>query len=141
MPALAGANLIYGLGMLEMAMTMSYPQLVMDAEFAEMIKYSIPGIPINDESLSVEVIDSVGYAKDFLSHKNTFIHRKIQSQPKLMDRRNRTRWLEAGGKSLAERAEMKAREILMNHRPEALPEEVLARLEAIVQDAEAERRT
>ena len=40
LPALAGANLIYGLGMIESGMTFDYGQLVMDNEFAEMIKYA-----------------------------------------------------------------------------------------------------
>ena len=38
MPALAGANLIYGLGMIESGMTFDFGQLVMDDEIARMIK-------------------------------------------------------------------------------------------------------
>jgi trimethylamine--corrinoid protein Co-methyltransferase len=41
LPALAGANLIYGLGMIEMGMTIDYGQLVMDNEFARMIKHVV----------------------------------------------------------------------------------------------------
>ena len=41
---LAGANIIYGLGMLEMGMTISHSQLLMDAEMAEMMLYSMDGI-------------------------------------------------------------------------------------------------
>ncbi len=40
LPALAGANLIYGLGMLESGVTLDFGQLVMDAEFARMIKFA-----------------------------------------------------------------------------------------------------
>ena len=39
LPALAGANLIYGLGMIESGMTFDFGQLVMDDEFAGMIKH------------------------------------------------------------------------------------------------------
>ena len=35
MPALAGANLIYGLGMIESGMTFDFGQLVMDAKLYE----------------------------------------------------------------------------------------------------------
>ncbi|NIO04388.1 MAG: Trimethylamine methyltransferase MttB, partial [Proteobacteria bacterium] len=59
-PALAGANLIYGLGMLEMGMTLSFAQLVMDNEFARMIKHVVKGIPVNDETLAVDVIREIG---------------------------------------------------------------------------------
>ena len=32
LPALTGSNVIYGMGMMEMGMTMSYEQLLTDAE-------------------------------------------------------------------------------------------------------------
>jgi len=41
LPALAGANLIYGLGMLESGVTIDYAQLVMDAEFARMVEFGM----------------------------------------------------------------------------------------------------
>ena len=56
LPALAGANLIYGLGMLESGVTMDYGQLVLDNEIARLIKYTVAGIPVNDETLAVEDI-------------------------------------------------------------------------------------
>ena len=135
---MAGANLIYGLGMIEMGMTIDYGQMVMDNEFARMIKHVVQGIPVNDETLAVDVIQEVGVGKDFLSHENTFKHMKTQSQPKLIDRRTREDW-DAGGKTdLHQRAVEEARYILENHKPEPLPDNVLSTLRSIVQDAEAE---
>ena len=52
MPALAGANLIYGLGMIESGMTFDFGQLVMDNEFAGMIKQCVRGIRVDDEALA-----------------------------------------------------------------------------------------
>ena len=94
---LAGANIIYGLGMLEMGMTISYSQLLMDAEMAEMMLFSMDGIVVNDETLSVDVIKEVGPRSDFLAHMNTFENMYIQSKPKLIDRLTRDRWNEALG--------------------------------------------
>ena len=71
LPALAGANVIYGLGNTETGVTMDYGQMVMDNEFAGMIKYTLQGIPVNDETLAVDVIRDVGHFKDFLSHDHT----------------------------------------------------------------------
>ena len=101
---LAGANIIYGLGMLEMGMTISYSQLLMDAEMAEMMLYSMDGIVVNDETLSVDVIKEVGPRGDFLSHMNTFENMHIQSKPKLIDRLTRDRWKEAGSLDMEARA-------------------------------------
>ena len=138
LPALAGANLIYGLGMIEMGMTIDYGQLVMDNEFARMIKQVVQGIAVNDETLAVDVIHEIGVGKNFLSHDHTFKHMYAQSQPKLIDRRTREDW-EVGGRSdLYQRALEEARYILENHKPDPLPEDVLAAIRSIVEEAEAE---
>ncbi len=135
---MAGANLIYGLGMIEMGMTIDYGQLVMDNEFARMIKYVVQGIAVTDESLAVDVMHEVGVGKDFLSHDHTMKHMRTQSQPKLIDRRTREDW-EAGGKTdLYQRALEEARYILENHKPDPIPDEVLTTIRSIVEEAEAE---
>jgi len=135
---LAGANLIYGLGMIEMGMTIDYGQMVMDNEFARMIKHIVQGIPVNDETLAVDVIHEIGVGKNFLSHDHTFKHMRSQSQPKLIDRRTREDW-EAGGRTdIYQRASEEARYILENHKPEPLPEDVLTTIRSIVEEAEAE---
>lgn len=138
MAALAGANLIYGLGMIESGMTFDYGQLVMDNEIAKMIKYCINGIPVNDKTLSVEVTKEVGPFKDFLTHKNTFENMRIQSQPKLMDRRVRAVWEADGSTTLHERAMVEARRIMETHIPDPLPEGVPEKLRAIVEETEKE---
>ncbi len=138
MTALAGANLIYGLGMLESGVTFDYGQLVMDNEFAEMIKHVVNGIPVNDESLAVDVIGKVGPFQQYLTEKHTFTHMRKMSQPKLIDRRVRSKWDDDGKKSMHEIAKEKAKEILATHKPEPLPGDVLERMRAIVERTERE---
>jgi trimethylamine--corrinoid protein Co-methyltransferase len=135
---LAGANLIYGLGMIEMGMTIDYGQMVMDNEFARMIKYLVQGIPVNDETLAVDVIKEIGVGKDFLSHASTYKHMRTQSQPKLIDRRMREDWQAAGGTDIYQRALEEAKYILENHKPDPLPDTVLSAMRSIVEEAEAE---
>ena len=60
LPALAGANMIYGLGMLDSGMTWDYAQAVMQNEMVRMIVAAIRGIPLTDEDLSLDVIAAVG---------------------------------------------------------------------------------
>ena len=135
---MAGANLIYGLGMIEMGMTIDYGQMVMDNEFARMIKYLVHGIPVNDETLAVDVIKEIGVGKDFLSHASTYKHMRTQSQPKLIDRRMREDWQAAGATDIYQRALEEARYILENHKPDPLPDDVMAAIRSIVEEAEAE---
>ena len=101
-------------------MTIDYGQMVMDNEFAKMIKYVVQGIPVNDETLAVDVIHEVGVGKDFLSHENTYKHMKTQSQPKLIDRRTREDWYAGGQRDMHQRALAEARYILENHKNWAL---------------------
>jgi len=136
--ALAGANLIYGAGMLESGMTIDYGQLVMDAEFARLIKFCVAGVPVNDATLSVDVINDIGPFKDFLSHDDTYRNMRIQSQPTLIDRRVREEWSADGSTTIHERATAKAREILETHVPTPLPPGAAAAMRAIVEDAERE---
>jgi trimethylamine--corrinoid protein Co-methyltransferase len=135
---LAGANLIYGLGMIEMGMTIDFGQLVMDNEFAKMIKFLLRGIPVNDETLAVDVIREIGIGKNFLSHDATFKHMRSQSQPKLIDRRMREEWEATGSTDIYERASKEARRILETHKPDPLPDDVMATLRSIVVEAEKE---
>jgi trimethylamine--corrinoid protein Co-methyltransferase len=138
LPALAGANLIYGLGMLESGVTIDYAQLVMDAEFARMVKFCVPGIPVNDQTLSIDVIGEIGPFKDFLSHDDTYAGMRGQSSSKLIDRRVREEWAAAGSTTLHDRSLAEARRILETHQPEPLPEAVAAELRAIIEGAERE---
>ena len=121
-----------------MGMTIDYGQMVMDNEFARMIKYLVQGIPVNDETLAVDVIKEIGVGKDFLSHASTYKHMRTQSQPKLIDRRMREDWQAAGGTDIYQRALEEARYILENHKPDPLPDAVLSTIRSIVEEAEAE---
>ncbi len=136
LPVLAGANLIYGLGMLNGGLTVSFEQLVMDCEFAEMISFGLRGITVNDLTLAVDIIKEVGPGKDFMGHKDTFVHRKMQSQPQLMDRRNRGAWEASGSLDMPMAANLKAKKILSTHVPRVISPEILAKVEAIINEAE-----
>lgn len=138
MAALAGANLIYGPGMLESGITFDFAQLVMDNEFARMIKHTINGFRVNKDTLAVDIIHQIGPAKDFLMHAHTFKHMRSQSLPELIDRKGKEEWRSAGSKDIYARATEKARDILDNHKPEPLPENVIGKIKSIIKDTEEE---
>lgn len=135
--ALAGANIIYGLGMLEMGITFDYAKLVMDNEFATMIKKVISGIDVNEETLATEVIKSVGAGGEFVSHEHTYKHFKAeQSQSKLIDRRMGPDWLAMGGTDITQRANKVAQDLYTNYRPDPLPADIIIKLRQTVNEAE-----
>jgi len=136
MAALAGANLIFGAGMIESGVTFDAAQLVLDNEFVAMIRQTVAGVPVDDETLAVDDIHAVGPFNDFLSLDATMRHMRLQSQPTLMDRRVREEWQDMGGHDAYDRAREVAREVLADHRPEPLPEDVLGRMRTIVAEAD-----
>ena len=139
LPALAGANVIYGLGMLEMGITFDLAQLVLDNEIAEMIKYAVSGIPVNDETLAVDVIKEMGIGKDYLSHETTYQHMASQSCAELMDRRMREDWEADGSTDIYQRSHDKMINILETYEPPQLSDSVRQDIREIVNEAEKEQ--
>ncbi len=137
-PALAGANMIYGLGMLESGITFDFAQLVLDCEFARMIKHTVNGIPVNDQTLAVDVIKEIGPFGDFLSHPHTFDGMRSQSRPEIIDRRGRGMWESDGATDSYTRALAKVRTILETHQPIPLPVGAAALMKSIIEDSESE---
>jgi trimethylamine--corrinoid protein Co-methyltransferase len=137
-PALAGANLIYGPGMLESGITFDYAQLVLDSEFIRMIKHVLNGFRVDRESLAVDLIKSVGMSGDFISQRHTLEHMQAHSQPEFMDRRRMETWQAAGARDSYQLALEKTRDILQNHQPEPLPDKVQKELKRIIAETEKE---
>jgi trimethylamine--corrinoid protein Co-methyltransferase len=124
--------------MLEMGITFDFGQLVMDNDFAGMIKNVVHGIPVNDQTLSTDVIHEVGSAKDFLSHEDTYLHMKAMSRPKLIDRSRRDDWQSKGSLDLYNKALEEARRILKTHKPPQLPEATKSSIRSIIRETEEE---
>ena len=137
-PALAGANLIYGPGMLESGITFDYAQLVLDSEFIRMIKHVINGFAVDGDSLAVGLIKSVGMSGDFIAQRHTLEHMQDHSQPEFMDRRRMEKWQAAGARDSYQQALEKTRYILQNHQPEPLPTKVLYDIRSIITETQGE---
>jgi trimethylamine--corrinoid protein Co-methyltransferase len=137
-PALAGADMIYGPGMLESGITFDPAQLILDCEFVRMIKLTVNGIPVDEDMVAVDVISEIGPFGDFLGHAHTFKGMRNQSRTELIDRRMRSDWERDGSTDSYTRAVQKTRDILENHTPETLPEKVCATIRRIVEKTEME---
>ena len=136
---MAGANQIYGAGMIESGVTFDFGQLVMDNEFAKMIKHVVNGIPVDDETLAVEDIAGVGPFGDFLSLNATLKHMRELSQPDVLDRRVREDWEERGATDLAARTRAHALELIDTHEPLPLDADVAKQIRGIIAAADREK--
>ena len=139
LPAITGSNVIYGVGMLEMGMTMSYEQLLIDEEYVRMIRRILRGIPVNKETIALDVIKKVGPAGNYLSQRHTLKHmRQELSTTELINRKMRESWEKTGSKDIVQVAREKARYILETYKPTPLPDDVRKRIHEIVEEGEAE---
>ena len=128
--------MIYGLGMLESGITFDYGQLILDCEFARMIKHTVQGFRVTEDALALDVIKEVGSGGHYLMHEHTLKGMRDQSRPELIDRQQRETGEKEGATSAYERANAKARRILENHTPEPLSEDILGQIRAIVNETE-----
>jgi trimethylamine--corrinoid protein Co-methyltransferase len=136
--ALAGANLIYGTGMVDSGMALDYGKLVMDDEINQSIKHIVKGFEVTEKTLSVELIKEVGHAGDFLTHHSTLAHCADFMNPKLMDRVDYEQWKSTGATDLHQRALERARQVLETHEPPALPPQTQKEIDEIIRETEKE---
>lgn len=139
LPALTGSNVIYGMGMLEMGMTMSYEQLLIDQEIVRMIRRILQGIAVDKDTIALDVIRKVGPAGNYLSERHTLKYmRQELSATNLINRKMRESWEKSGAKDIAMAAREQAVAILESYQPTPLPSDVQKKIRDIVLEGEAE---
>jgi trimethylamine---corrinoid protein Co-methyltransferase len=118
--------------MFESGLTFDFGQLLIDNEMAKLIKRFITGVPVNAETLAVDLIHEIGPKGDFLSCDHTMKHMHETSTPKLFDRRVRVEWEADGGTTVYERATKEAARVLAEHVVEPLPQDVTDEMDAVI---------
>jgi trimethylamine--corrinoid protein Co-methyltransferase len=136
LPALAGANTLYGAGMLELGMTFSFEQLIIDNDIITMVKKAMEGVPVNEETLAVEAIKAIGVGNDFIGHPSTMDNIDLPSDPKVISRDMLGDWEKAGKKDLATVAHEVVVDVLKNHVVLPIPEDRLKDMEKVVKKAD-----
>jgi trimethylamine--corrinoid protein Co-methyltransferase len=135
---LAGAQMAHDVGYLDGGMTNSIEQVVICDELIAYTKHFMKGLVVSDETLALDVIDKIGPDGNFMAASHTRQHYREDWYPQLFDRRNYEAWEKAGSKTMRQRANEKALEILEQHKPDALPVDVWQQLDRIVARAGSE---
>ena len=125
--ALAGSNYIHhSAGFLESMLTVAYEQYVIDDDINGSVMRAVRGIEVDDDSLSVELIDEVCRgAGHYLGTRQSL--ERLYSEyyyPHDGDRQRRQAWEAGGSLDERERARRKARRILQEHCPVPIPAEI-----------------
>jgi trimethylamine--corrinoid protein Co-methyltransferase len=111
--------------------------LVMSDEVIGMAKRILKGVQVTPETLAVDVIEEVGPGGHYLTQEHTRSHFKTETwRPRLIDRQMRRPWEASGKRTMAQRVRSRVKEILEHHEPVLLSNQVEARLQELVNQAE-----
>ena len=123
-------SIIWAIGQLESEMTVSPAQAVMDDEIIAYAKRYLKGVEVTEDTLAVEATRQVGISGSFLDHVHTAEHfRSELFMPGLLFRETREHWEEKGSKTLTQRAEEKAKELMENRIDNGLTEDQVEALD------------
>lgn len=123
---MSGANFIHdAAGLLEMCQTVAYEQYVIDNEIIGMAMRAIRGVEVNEDTLALDAIERVGPSGNFLMDEHTRKHMRTEFfQPEVSDRQPRESWEDDGAKPTRQRAIEMAKDLLANHEPLGINQEV-----------------
>ena len=92
--------------------------LVIDNDLIGMVRRTLSGIEVTDETLALDVIKKVGPNGSYIMEAHTLEHfRKELYISDIVDQEKRETWQQKGEKGMLEKARDKARKILAEHRP------------------------
>jgi trimethylamine--corrinoid protein Co-methyltransferase len=130
--ALVGANLVHDSGWLDHGSVASPAYMVLVNEILHMVEQFMPGIPVNDETLVLDLIHKVGPGGHYLEEQHTYDHFRDVWYSDLFDRAILDEWRARGGKQFRERLREKTEKV-MEHEPAPLPDDVLAEMDRMAQ--------
>jgi trimethylamine--corrinoid protein Co-methyltransferase len=137
MASAVGSDMLLGVGLLNGSRVWSYEQLMLDCEIYGIVRATLRGIPVDEETIALSTIAEVGPAGDYLTSEHTRRHMRELFRPRYLDRRPMGAW-EADPERARDRARARAKELLRDHRPDALESGLSAELDRIIAAVERE---
>jgi trimethylamine--corrinoid protein Co-methyltransferase len=125
--ALVGANLVHDSGWLDHGSVASPAYMVLVHEILQMVKQFMGGVPVNDETLALDLIDRAGPGGHYLHEAHTLKHFRKVWYSELFDRSIYAQWLDQGSRQFEERLLERTR-AAMSHEPVLLPPDVVREL-------------
>jgi len=138
--ALSGINSISGPGMLDFESCQSLEKLILDNEICKLTQRLIRGIEPREDFPAAPIFEELLREKHLLiaDHTRRHLREEIVFPGPVVERANRSRWLDEGGLSLYERAAKEVDRLVDSYTPSRLPEDVKTELDRLM-TAEARR--
>jgi trimethylamine--corrinoid protein Co-methyltransferase len=125
-PALTGANMISGPGMMDYESCLSYEKLVLDAEILGMAKRMVAGITGRTTPIALDVIQELGHDGNYLGHPHTkkWFREELYIPSEVIDRDTLEAWEKKGSKSTWDRAKERVDALLKQYLPSLISDEI-----------------
>jgi len=123
---LAGVDEIYSMGLLDSSQTLSLDKLVLDNHLARELEITVQPIQIDEEHLSADLIERVGIGQHFLKRPETLASLRAEY----------VRVWPPMGRNMLDLVHEEAQQILESHRPPALPDGALEKMQEILTEAD-----
>jgi len=131
----AGADFLFGAGLLDSVTQMSLEELVVADEVFGMVSRLLRGVTVDREHLAVELIEQMGFKGDYLFAPHTRQHVRELWQARLGETGTYEGWLSSGAPSTADRAQARVEELLAAE-PPAFPADLGREFDEIIMAAE-----
>ena len=135
---LAGADFLFGAGLLDSVQQMSLEELVIADEVFGMVTRLVRGVAVDRDTLAVDLIKKLGLRGDYLFDAHTRRHVHDLWQARLGETGTYESWRSAGSPHLEDKARAVADGILASP-PAEFPEELGRTFDEIIAAAEAGR--
>jgi trimethylamine--corrinoid protein Co-methyltransferase len=135
MAKLSGANLIHDVGYVESGLTTSFEMIALTDELVALTDHLLKGIDINDDTLMLDEIHTVGPGGHFMDTQQTLSRFRDFWYPSLLDRGRRDQWLDAGATTLGQRLNSRVKDIISEHKPRPLDPRTKQKLQQILAQA------
>lgn len=125
-PTLAGASILFGMGLLDGSNLLTYEQILLDAEIGAVIRRLLKPVDFSQEAFALDLIKALGPGGVFLDQPHTLAHmRRSLSIPLISDRDSYEEWEQKGKLDRVTVARNRVRKILATHQPPPLADEVV----------------
>jgi trimethylamine--corrinoid protein Co-methyltransferase len=132
--ALSGINNISGPGMLDFESCQSIEKLILDNEICGMVLRLVKGIQPKEDFPALPHFEELLKEGHLLisDHTQKYLMSELTLPGRVIDRANRTRWLEEGGLTLLQRARQEVQSLIKKYSPSRLPRDKCRELKAIM---------
>ncbi len=129
----SGSDMMSGAGSLDHAKGAGLEQLVLDSYVWQDVRTFMHKFLVSEEKIALDVIDAVGHGGTFLKHPHTIRNFRGELLPRDQGKRH---WQATLSTSMTKETREIAKQILKDHKVDALPRDILKEGDTLVRDYE-----